>query len=268
MRSRRLQVLVSDDPDHRMRRVAAVIRTTIAAALAVLFGGACGDSSSPVAEPAHFRQSDSAYVIRAVEARFGQGELDDGQEREQIVFGSILDVDRTPSGWAIVDGLNDHIVLLDSALNPLRIVGRVGEGPGEFQSPFQLSMLGDTMAVFDMSAGRISYLGPEGDFLRVSEPVRRFAMTFAFHPASGVFFPVLSEHHYLLRTTGDRQSLVAPIPADFRREVVDDDWSRLRDGNAKTFDGRYLVLDGGWTPELVLARTELVVRPVGEEGSD
>lgn len=50
--------------------------------------------------------------------------------------------------------------------------------------------------------------------------------------------------------------------------IVDDDWSRLRDGNAKTFDGRYLVLDGGWTPELVLARTELVVRPVGEQGSD
>lgn len=239
MRSRRLQVLVSDDPDHRVRRAATVIRTTIAAALAVLFGGACGDSSSPVAEPAHFRQSDSAYVIRAVEARFGQGELVGGQEGEQIVFGSILDVDRTPSGWAVVDGLNDHIVLLDSDLNPLRIVGRVGEGPGEFQSPFQLSMLGDTMAVFDMSAGRISYLGPEGDFLRVSEPVRRFAMTFAFHPTSGA-------------TT----------------IIVDDDWSRLRDGNAKTFDGRYLVLDGGWTPELVLARTELVVRPVGEEGSD
>ena len=49
---------------------------------------------------------------------------------------------------------------------------------------------------------------------------------------------------------------------------MDDDWSRLRDGNAKTFDGRYLVLDGGWTPELVLARMELVVRAVGEEGSD
>lgn len=292
-----------------------------------------------------------------------------------------MTVDKTPSGWAVVDGLNRHIVLLDSVLNPLRIVGRVGEGPGEYQAPSQLSMLGDTMSIFDMSTGRVSYLSPQGDFLRISEPAGRYAMAFAIHPKLGRFFPILSREHYLLRVTEDKQRLVAPIPVGFRPEVegpaglagmtsnlaaiaqdgavhvldgrhlalvsydpdespvriallpremrdpllkeqrelgstfggrevllvrvvnhigilvdgrvfvsvghgttvgyvldpasvtaspivVEDDWGWLRNRNARFFDGRHLILDGGLTPELVLATTERVPHQVDEEGRE
>lgn len=165
------------------------------AAFAIAFCGACEGSSAGFAQPVYFQASDSAYVIRSVDARVGQGEADAEFDETRVLFGSILDVDKTPSGWAVVDGLNRHIVLLDSVLNPLRIVGRVGEGPGEYEAPSQLSMLGDTMSVFDMSTGRVSYLSPQGDFLRISEPAGRYAMAFAIHPKLGRFFPILSREH-------------------------------------------------------------------------
>ncbi len=221
------------------------------AAFAVAFCGACEGSSPRFAQPVYFQASDSAYVIRRVEARFGQGEFEDGYDETQILFGSILDVDKTPSGWAVVDGLNRHIVLLDSVLNPLRVVGRVGEGPGEFQAPSQLSMLGDTMGIFDMSTGRVSYLGPQGDLLRVSEPAGRYAMAFAVHSDLGEFFPILSRGHYLLRAAEDRRWLVAPIPVDFRPEIqgpaglagmTSNLVAITQDGIVHVLDGRHLAL--------------------------
>ena len=48
--------------------------------------------------------------------------------------------------------------------------------------------------------------------------------------------------------------------------VIGDDWHGLRERNAKYFDGRRLVLDGGMTPELVLATTELVPRSIAVGG--
>ena len=307
-------------------------------------------------------------MISTVDARLG------GLGDERVVFGSILDVDRTASGWVVVDGLADHIVLLDGDLNPVGITGQAGEGPGEFQVAQQLSVLGDTLAVYDHGTGRVSYLAPNGDFLRISQPfpVGAIATTFAIHPDSGIVFTTAVGEHYLLRASEDDQWPVAPIPADFRpgtkgrftsnlvavtqdgtvhvldgrhlalvsyspdgsaakvaflprelREehlkeltaaenatwqyelmgvrivtkvdpladgslflsvrhgtavgyvvdtasltatpiVIGDDWRGLRDRNAKYFDGRRLVLDGGMTPELVLATTELVPRSIAE----
>ena len=343
----------------------------IPAAIAVGLLGACDGRAAPsFAEPVHLSEGDSAYVISAVDARLG------GLGDERVVFGSILDVDRTASGWVVMDGLANHIVLLDGDLNPLGITGQAGEGPGEFQAAQQLSVLGDTLAVYDWGTGRVSYLAPNGDFLRISQPcpVGGIATTFASHPESGIVFTTAVGEHYLLRASEDDRWPVAPIPADFRlgtkgrgsftsnlvavtqdgtvhvldgrhlaivsyspddpaasiaflprelREenlkeltaaenatwqyelmgvqivtkvdsladgslflsvrhgtavgyvvdtasltatpiVIGDDWRGLRERNAKYFDGRRLVLDGGMTPELVLATTELVPRSIAE----
>lgn len=350
--------------------------TATLATVALLSWTACdGASTHSFAEPAHFAEGDSAYVVSAVSARVGA--LDD----EGHVFGSIVDVDKTAFGWAVLDGMNDHIVLLDPELGPLRTVGRAGEGPGEYESLWQLSLVGDTMAVFDRGAGRVTYLGPEGGFLRSSEPIRHVAMTFAIHPTLGRFFPIRAPHHYLLRATEGDQLPVAPIPYDFRPDInepdggggftsnlvavtpdgtvhvfdgrhlalvtyppneatsritflpnevrdpllkemteaenaswgqgllfmflvtkidllergrlfvqvrhggtvgyvldteslratpvlVGDDWDWLQDRNAAFFDGKHLVLDGGLTPELVLATTELVPRSLADGGEE
>ena len=94
-------------------------------------------SSRSAAEPVYFAESDSAYVIGKVEARLG------GSGDDRITFGSIIDVERLPSGWAVLGGINQRIVLMDGDLNPTRIVGGRGEGPGEFQAAWQLAVVAD-----------------------------------------------------------------------------------------------------------------------------
>ena len=202
----------------------------IPAAIAVGLLGACdGRTAASFAEPVHFSVGDSAYVISAVDARLG------GLGDERVVFGSILDVDRTASGWAVVDGLARHIVLLDGDLNPVGITGQAGEGPGEFQGAQQLSVLGDTLAVYDWGTGRVSYLAPNGDFLRISQPfpVGGIATTFASHPESECSSRPSSENTtcYAPRKTIGGRPLRYPLTSDLGPGVVAASlptWSRSR----------------------------------------
>ena len=195
----------------------------------------------------YFSESDSAYVISDVVARLGG--LGDGR----IVLGSIVDVEKIPSGWAILDGINRHIVFLDDDLKPLRTVGGPGEGPGEFQAPGQLAMAGDTIAVLEMgSGGRMSYLGPQGDFLRVSGNVGHSVMSMAIHPDSGRFFPILSREHYLVRAMEkERPRRIARIPPEFVPEIEGSAGEAgmtpnlvavTTDGTTHVLDGQYLAL--------------------------
>lgn len=188
----------------------------IASALAVLTFGACDSASTrPFAEPVYFSESDSAYVIGNVVDRLG------GSGDDRIAFGSIIDVERLPSGWAVLDGINKHLVLVDGDLNPTRIVGGRGDGPGEFRAAWQLAVVGDTIVVFETgSGGKTSYFGPQGDFLRVSAHVPHAVYSFAIHPRLGRFFPILSRDHYLVRATDETDpQLVAQVPAAFVTEV-------------------------------------------------
>jgi hypothetical protein len=97
---------------------------------------------------------------------------------------------------------DDRIVILNSGVaemqfyaadgTHLRTVGTQGEGPGEFQHPEWVTLLTDTLIVFDpfQDNGRISLFDLEGDFIR-SERV----------DAPGLRFPtpdfVLTDGHYL-----------------------------------------------------------------------
>lgn len=44
-------------------------------------------------------------------------------------------------------------------------VGRKGEGPGEFQVPYQVGFFGDSLWVWDVATGRVSYFDQLGEFL-------------------------------------------------------------------------------------------------------
>lgn len=53
---------------------------------------------------------------------------------------------------------------------PIGRIGRDGEGPGEFRSPYSFGMLGDTLWVLDFNAYRLSYFDLDGTLLRILSP--------------------------------------------------------------------------------------------------
>lgn len=60
-----------------------------------------------------------------------------------------------------------NLVLLSPAGAPLKVVGRSGEGPGEFGRISHVFMSADTLAVWDSQLRRISFFTSRGDFVRM-----------------------------------------------------------------------------------------------------
>ena len=91
-----------------------------------------------------------------------------GEFRETPVFAvnavRVLDDGRV----AVVQGSSSSsdVHVLDAATGDVRgVVGRAGEGPGEFASPYDaVPSEGGGLAVADMSLRRLSEFGPAGDF--------------------------------------------------------------------------------------------------------
>ena len=197
-------------------------------------------SSAPPAEITYFSESESEYVIGPVIAR-----LDEYDKRGMFAaIGAILGVD---TGYVVADGLNHQLVLLDEQLNPLRTMGRQGDGPGEYQFPSRLARDGDHVAVLDVGLGRVSFLTADGDFTR-SRQVTGNLRDLAAHPELGLLvagdaFP----DHYLVRITEDGQTGFARIPEGFlthselfqpRADLV----AVTPDGSVHVLDGRQLAL--------------------------
>lgn len=70
----------------------------------------------------------------------------------------------------IADARLQHIVILDEDRNFLRVVGRSGQGPGEFQWPYRLALVSDTLMVWDRMNGRLEYFTSDGNFLHMARP--------------------------------------------------------------------------------------------------
>ena len=254
----------------------------IPAAIAVGLLGACDGRAAPsFAESVHLSESDSAYVISSVDARLG------GLGDERVVFGSILDVDRTASGWVAVDGLvfttpvGEHYLLRASGddrwpVAPIPPDFRLGaRGRGSFTSNLVAVTPDGTVHVLDGrhlalvsysqdgAAARVAFLPREMREEQLKELTTAEDGTWQYELmgvrmvnkvdplADGSLF-LSVRHGTAVGYVVDTESLTAtPI-------VIGDDWHGLRERNAQYFDGRRLVLDGGLTPELVLITTELV----------
>jgi hypothetical protein len=69
---------------------------------------------------------------------------------------------------AVPNGATAEVRIFDSAGRYLSAVGRRGEGPGEFRSPWHiLEWPGDSLLVLDISRGfRFNIFGPDGAFVR------------------------------------------------------------------------------------------------------
>ena len=154
-----------------------------------------------------------------------------------------MDVLPTPNGFFVTDLLNTRIVLLDRNLDPVRIMGGEGEGPGEYKFPSRLVRADDRVAVLDEGNTRVAYLTLEGDFV-ASRRFRGNANDIAVHPELGLLvagdaFP----DHYLSRLTSTGEMAFGPIPSEL---VVDYGgvFQLPTDLVAVTPDGLIHVLDG------------------------
>ena len=215
------------------------VSRTIALGLAGAIGAAgCGGAPEAGDDGrVYFSESTSrAYEIGPSDARLDQ--LD-----ERVSFGSIMDVLATPTGYFVADGLDPRIVLLDRNLDPVRIVGGEGEGPGEYRSPNRLARADDQVLVLDGGNARVTYLTLEGDVV-ASQRFSGNASDIAVHPELGLLvagdaFP----DHYLSRPTSTGETAFGAIPSDL---IVDYEgaFQLPTDLVAVTPDGLIHVLDG------------------------
>lgn len=160
----------------------------------------------------HFVESrDHRYEIREVVGRIGM--LDD-----RIAFGSIADFIVIDTTYYVADGLTPRIVQLDRALNPVRISGRRGQGPGEYEFPSQLTSADRGIIVLDVGNARVSHLGAEGEY-RSSLRVPGNASAIAHHPTLGnLIVSGAFADHYLAVVTEDESRPFAVIPDGFKPE--------------------------------------------------
>ncbi len=95
--------------------------------------------------------------------------IGDNDSDENQWFSSVRDAARLSDGSiAAVDQAWAEIRIYDSAGEHLRTMGRHGEGPGEFQDPYQIWVgAGDTIWVGDYSPWRYNLFAPDGAFVRV-----------------------------------------------------------------------------------------------------
>lgn len=95
--------------------------------------------------------------------------IGDDDSDENQWFSSVRDAARLSDGSiAAVDQAWGEIRIYDSAGEHLHTMGRHGEGPGEFQDPYQIWVgAGDTIWVGDYSPWRYNLFAPDGAFVRV-----------------------------------------------------------------------------------------------------
>ena len=204
--------MATGGPSHsRLRSCAFDPSRTFAIGVVSVLGlfGCRGDSGGGDEEPVHFVESGQVYEIRSLGTHLDQFD-------ERVSFGSLADILVTADGYFVADGLNQHIVLLDRGLNPVRISGRDGDGPGEYRFPSRMDQAGGQVLVLDVGGGRASYLSPEGDFVG-SQPVPGNASDAATHPDLGLLvagdaFP----GHYLARVTAGGDAAFGRIPDELR----------------------------------------------------
>lgn len=133
------------------------MRATLVLLLVVM---GCGGNEAPeseAVEPGIFALDTTPVLTLGVS---------DGDPR--LMFNVVQSARRQPDGTLLVaDGGSREVRWYGADGEPLRAVGRRGEGPGEFGGP--LSLLpwpGDTVAVLDHGQRRLTLLGASGEVVR------------------------------------------------------------------------------------------------------
>ncbi len=93
--------------------------------------------------------------------------LDDNSMPEDIFFNSPVSVTSDNKGNIyICDYRANDIKKFDSSGRFIKVIGREGQGPGEFSWPFEAVFAKDRLIVWDMRNRRLCALTPEGEFIK------------------------------------------------------------------------------------------------------
>ncbi len=90
--------------------------------------------------------------------------IDDSALPEGVFFVGYGDISTDDGGNVyVLDSRAKNVKKFDSAGKFIKVIGREGQGPGEFSSPYRLACSGDRLVVWDMMGFRFSLFTLEGD---------------------------------------------------------------------------------------------------------
>jgi hypothetical protein len=113
-------------------------------------------------------QGSLADIYRTGKVRFVPEMVIDGQSLpEGVLFVGPVDIALDPSGHVfILDFQDQNIKTFDASGRFLKVIGRKGQGPGEFNMPLSFAFAKDRLAVWDMGNRRLCVLTPEGELFK------------------------------------------------------------------------------------------------------
>lgn len=163
-----------------MKKISSLFALT--AAFAILAFG-LPESRKPLAE-----------IYKAGKVRFVKElVLDDKTMPNGVMFVGPSDLAVDSGGRVqVVDFGDNNLKLFDAAGKFLKVIGRKGQGPGEFNMPTDLAVSGDRLAVWDMGNRRLSLFGVNGDFVKSED-----ASSFTARPRD---LAALPQGEFLLET--------------------------------------------------------------------
>ncbi len=159
-----------------------------------------------------------------------------GTERESVF--PAVDAMIAPSGDFYATQ-NDHIKHYSPTGRLLRVIGRGGDGPGEFRQVSRLGMFGDKLWAFDVRHQRISFFNSNGGFISSTpNPVATTRMELASVLASGRLVTYEMEQ----KTSSSSLKTSYVVRLHDARGAVQRELARLLDGTPAV---RRVELDGG-----------------------
>ncbi len=94
--------------------------------------------------------------------------LDSSDLPSDIVLSYITDFTVTQNGYIFIcDSQQNHLIVFDQAGKFIKVIGRLGKGPGDLGSPAYLATNGTHVLVHEISNRRTSVFDQEGNFIKI-----------------------------------------------------------------------------------------------------